>query len=281
MKKLHRTRIAGWQRMTRGRTRRLLAAFLLCGAALLMSAKPAGAADSSATDEWEFEGKLYVWLPDIDVGLQNGGEIEIPLHTILSDLKGLFMGGAGAKKGKWSFKADAIYFNLETDESVLKSIPFGLRDRHTLGVGLTADVTMKAWIVTPTVGYNLIDTKKGSLNLIGGARYLWIDVPIDLTTTEGPITQSDSVSPSGSNWDGIVGVRGQVNLAPKWYAQYYLDGGVGESKSTWQGYAGVGYRFSKVDAVAGYRYLDYEFEDSSGFHDLTVNGPQIGFKWVF
>jgi hypothetical protein len=150
-----------------------------------------------------------------------------------------------------------------------------------LGVGLDADITIKAVVATPTVGYNLIDTEKGSLNVIGGARYLWIDVPVDLKTVVGPTTRSDSLSPSGSGWDGIVGVRGQVNLAPKWYAQYYLDGGAGKSKSTWQGYAGVGYRFKNVDAVAGYRYLHYKFEDSSDLDELTVKGPQIGVKWGF
>lgn len=272
--------------MTQIRRHRILAVSLFASASLLISAMPAGAADSSTAGKWEFDGNLYAWMPDIDIGLQDGGEIKIPFHTILSDLKGLFMGGLGAKKDKWSFKADVIYFKIKDDVSRLKSVPFGFRDRHTLDVGFDADITIKAWIVTPTVGYNLIDTDKGSLNLIGGARYLKIEVPIGLTTTLstpilGSTTRSDSLSPSGSVWDGIAGVRGQVNLAPKWYGQYYLDGGAGQSQSTWQGYVGVGYRFSKVDAVAGYRYLNYKFKDGSALHDLTVKGPQLGIKWVF
>jgi hypothetical protein len=267
--------------MTRDLMRRLMAAFLLYSAVLLLFAPPAAAANSSAADEWEFDGNLYVWMPQLDIVLQNGGEIDISFNEIIKNLEGLLMGGLGAKKDKWSFKADVIYFKIEGDEDFMKSIPFGLRDRHDLDVGLDADVTIEAWIVTPSVGYNLIDTEKGSLDVFGGARYLWIDVPLKLKTEVGPLTRSDSVSTNGEVWDGIVGVRGQVNLAPKWYAQYYLDGGAGESKSTWQGYVGGAYRFKKVDAFAGYRYLNYKFKDSADLHELTVKGPQIGVKWVF
>ena len=87
------------------------------------------------------------------------------------------MGGLKAKRGKWSYQLDFIYFKIEDDESALESIPFGLRDRHSLDVGLDADVTIEAWVVTPTVGFNLVDAQQGSLDVIGGARYLNIDVP--------------------------------------------------------------------------------------------------------
>ena len=91
MRKLRHTGIAGCQRMTRDLMRGLLAAFLLCGAA-----------DLSAADEWEFDGNLYVWMPQLDVTTQGGTEIDIGFLKIFEDLEGLFMGGVGAKKGKWS-----------------------------------------------------------------------------------------------------------------------------------------------------------------------------------
>ena len=170
-----------------------------------------------------------------------------------------------------------MYLKVSTDVSALKTLPGPLRGN----VVLAANVGMKAWIVTPTVDYNLIDTEKGSLAVLGGARYLWMNVPIDLTTTVGPITRFYSESPSGSNWDAIVGVRGQLNLAPKWYAPYYVDGGGGDSKSTWQGFAGIAYRFGKVDAVGGYRYLNYKFKDGDELNTMTVKGPLLGAAFRF
>jgi hypothetical protein len=131
---------------------------------------------------------------------------------------------------------------------------------------------MKAWIVTPSVGYNLVDTEKVSLDVFGGARYLNIAVDLELET--------DQISDSGDVWDGIGGVRGRVNLAPKWYLPYYADVGAGESELTWQAFAGVGWRFKHVDAIAGWRYLEYKFKGSSPvLEGLTVNGPQIGVTW--
>jgi hypothetical protein len=238
-------------------------------------------ATETSGDEWEFEADLYVWTPDIDIDTEDGGEIVIDFDEILENLEGLLMGGLKARRGKWSYQLDLIYFKIEDDESALGSIPFGLRDRHSLDVGLDADVTIEAWIVTPTVGYNLVDSQLGSLDVIGGVRYLNIDIPVDLETTVGPITQSDSISTRNDWWDAIVGVKGEVYLAPKWYAKYYLDAGGGDSDLTWQGYLGAAYRFEKVELHGGYRYLDYEFKSDDELRNLTVKGPQIGLKWKF
>ena len=261
--------------------RSLLAVFLLAGAGLLMSAMPAGAADSSAANEWQFEGRFYGWLPDINVGMANGGEIDISLSDILDSLQLTLMAGLEARKGKWLLDVDLIYLALEQDGGILKRIPFGFQDRHTLNVGLNANVEMTAWIVTPRVGYNLIDTEKGSLDVYAGARYLNIETDISLLTVVGPIVNSDQISESGTWWDGIVGVKGRVNLAPKWYLPYFLDGGAGDTKSVVNAFAGVAYQFKHVDAIAGYRYLEWNFKDSSPVGDLTVKGPLIGVTWVF
>lgn len=267
--------------MKRRWSQSLRAVLLLCNVVLFTYVTPAGAADTSTAGEWEFEAELYVWMPEIDIGVEDGGKIVIEFDEILENLEGLLMGGLKARRDKWSYQLDFIYFKIEDDESALESIPFGLRDRHSLDVGLDADVTLEVWIVTPTVGFNLVDAQQGSLDVIGGARYLNIDVPVDLETTVGPLTQSDSISPRNDWWDAIVGVRGEVYLAPKWYAKYYLDAGGGESELTWQGYLGAAYRFDKVEMHGGYRYLDYEFKSDDELRDLTVKGPQIGFKWKF
>ncbi len=263
--------------MTRIRRHSMLAVGLFASASLLMSALPAAAADSSAADEWQWEGNLYLWTSEMDVSTQSGASLSIPFSDILDNLDMAFMGGLGASKGKWSFKADIIYLKLSTDVSALKTLP-GPRQGE---VALAANVGMKSWIVTPTVGYNLIDTEKGSLAVLGGARYLWLNVPIDLTTTVGPITRFYSESPSGTNWDAIVGVRGELNLAPKWFAPFYVDGGGGDSKSTWQGFAGIAYRFDKFDAVGGYRYLNYKFKGGAALNTLTVKGPLLGAAFRF
>jgi hypothetical protein len=260
----------------------MLAVALLAGVALLVSAMPAGAADPSAGNEWEFDGNFYVWMPSIDAGLPSGGDISIPFETILQDLDMLFMAGVGVSKSKskWWFKTDAIYFDISQSNKGLVTPQGGIPN---IDFATSSRVEMEAWIVTPSVGYKLVDAERGTLDVFAGARYLWIDVELKLGIS-GPLGggRSDRISDSGSVWDGIVGVRGYVDFGPNVFLPYYADVGGGESDLTWQAFAGVGWRFKHVDAIVGWRYLDYEFKGSTALlESLTVNGPQIGVTWKF
>ena len=106
-----------------------------------------------------------------------------------------------------------------------------------------------------------------------GARYLYLDTDLRL----GP----DGIDKSDANWDGIIGIKGRANMTDKLYLDYYLDIGTGGSKMTWQALAGLGYQFKHLDAVAGYRYLEWDFDDSPVFDDLTFSGLYGGLRFSF
>lgn len=147
------------------------------------------------------------------------------------------------------------------------------------------DITMKASITTFGAGYNVVDNKRVKLDLVGGARYFWVDVDqkLDLIR-DGEILQTSresKVSESQSVWDGIAGVRGQVILQDNWYIPYYADIGTGDSQSTWQAMTGVGYNFNWGDVLLVYRYLDYDFDSSFLLEDITISGPALGAKFYF
>jgi hypothetical protein len=137
--------------------------------------------------------------------------------------------------------------------------------------------------VTPQVRYSAFETTEYRIDLLAGARYIDIeaDTKLDVRLPLLSITESRKATDSGSNWDGIVGIAGQMNLPDKWYLLGYLDVGTGDSDYTWQAQASVGYRFRKVDAVAGYRYLDYDLGSDAALSDLTVHGPYAGVKFNF
>jgi len=150
-----------------------------------------------------------------------------------------------------------------------------------LPVATDTDVRLKAWVITPSVRYSLIENDKGTLELLGGARYLWIDVTLK-AKFEGPLRpRQGRIEGSGSNWDAIVGVHGRIDLTDKWYLPYYLDVGAGDSDLTWQAFAGAGYRFQKVDGFLGYRYTYWDFDDSGALDDLDLSGPMLGVKFRF
>jgi hypothetical protein len=237
-----------------------------------------GAADSSAGDKWKFTGNIYFFAAGIGGESSSGGDIDVSFSDILENLDMSFMGVLQARKGKWSLGADVMYMDLSPSNDGQLPLPV---EHEGLTVSTSANLDLKAWIVTPNVGYNLIDTEKGTLDVIVGARYITFDIDLDLTAVGPVTTRKFQLSDSPRNWDGIVGIRGQLNLAPTWYLQYYADVGEGDSKATYQAFAGVGYRFKSVDAVVGYRYLAYEFEPNPAVRKLNFSGPIAGVKFAF
>ena len=238
-------------------------------ACLLAMAIPVSAADSHSADEWQFDGAIYLWGASMDITPENSDSIHISFNDILDNLDMTFMGMLGARKGKVSLLADVIYMDLSDDQT-------GSRKIRNQTINSKVDIGMQAWIVTAAGGYNLVDTGKYSLDLLGGARYISVDLPLKFQIGQF----ATKTTPSGDLLDGIVGVRGKVDLADNWYLNYYADGGAGDSASTWQGLAGLNYQFRKFDAGFGYRYLTWNNNDGD-IEDLTVKGPYAGVRFRF
>jgi len=238
-------------------------------ALLAVVVAPAGAANSKTADEWQFEADIYLWGASLDVEPTRGRNIHFSFSDIVDNLKMAFMGGLGARKGKWSLLSDVIYLNVEDDQKGSASLV-----GHNIKTKV--DVEVEAWAVTLAGGYEVMKTDRFNIDLLAGARYLSIDIPLEFDI--GAIKKK--ASPSGNGWDGIVGARGKVALSDKWYVSYYGDVGTGNSDLTWQGLLGLNYRFDTVDIGFGYRYLDFDI-DGSAVDDLTIKGPYAGLKVLF
>ena len=120
------------------------------------------------------------------------------------------------------------------------------------------------------------------MNLLAGARYLDLDLELKVDVDGARDHElSKAGSDSGNNWDGIIGVKGEVLLNERWYIPFYADIGTGDSEVTYQLFGGFGYRFSRVDLIAGWRYLRWNFDDSPALDNLWINGPIAGVKIRF
>jgi len=249
---------------------------LLAIVLLLAGAASARAAEPSAGNDWKFGAEIYLWGAGINATTKTGGDVDVSFGDILRNLDMTLMGAVGARKGKWLLAADVIYLNVSQDN--VGSIPFPGGG----SISTFTNVGVKAWIMTPVVGYNLIDTEKGTLDAVAGARYLHLKSSLDLTAVSPAGNLAVNLSDSGSVWNGVVGARGQLNLAPNWFLPYYADIGTGQSKLTWQVFAGIGYKFKRLDAILGYRYLDWNFKnDSKVFDDMNISGPIAGVRFQF
>jgi hypothetical protein len=224
----------------------------------VIPARNACTAESSPASVWEFDATLYAWMADIGGQTESGSDIDIDFDDLFDNLEMAFMGAVGVHKDKWSFLTDVIYLDVEADDTI---------------DGIYADVELKAWIVTPFASYSLIEGRLVEVDLLAGARYLYMKTDLRLGPYEDK--ESDDI------WDGIVGVRGRVNLSEKWYLPYHLDIGTGESDVTWQALGGVGYKFSHIDVMAGYRYLKWDFDSGKAIDDMDISGPYAGLKIRF
>ncbi len=239
----------------------------------LSSTAPTFAADSTSSSEWEYIADIYFWGANMEIKTTGGQEVDLPFYQILNDLDFAFMTEIGARNDKWSVMTDVIYMNLSQKNNLRDAtLPDGT------AVTINDKLDMKSWIVTPTVGYALHNGDDARIEVIGGLRYFWVDLGIQIDVNDNTVFNK---SDSQGYWDGIVGMRGNINLSQTWYLPMYFDVGWGTNgSSTWQAYTGVGYHFSSFDAVLTYRYLDYNF-DNSVASDLVVKGPQLGAVFKF
>ena len=259
-------------------------AWLAAGALLLATALSVTASAAGGSDQWEYEAMIYLWGAGMDATTQTGGDIDISFSDILDDLDLTFMGTFGARKGKWSLLADTVYLDISQDGGGSETIPI-LGGAVDITRNVDVDIEMKAFLATFGAGYNVVNNERVTLDLVGGARYFWVEVDqkLDLSR-KGVILQTSrqvKVSDSQNVWDGIIGVRGKINLNDNWYMHYYADVGTGESQSTWQAMAGVGCTFKWGDVLLAYRYLDYEFDSDFLIEEITVKGPALGARFHF
>ncbi len=247
--------------------------FIIATLALAIFAVPVlsvAAETEPASERWQFIGEIYGWGAELNAETPTGDDIKISFSDIVDNLEFTVMGKLAAVKGKWSLVGDFIYLNIENDTNGTATII-----RRSVSTKTNVDLT--AYIGTLLGGYTVFETKSTKVDMLLGARYLRLeaDVKFDL----GPF--ETKVSESGHNWDGIVGLNARINLAPKWFLGCYADVGTGDSELTWQAMAGAGYQFDKVEAVVGYRYMDYEFDDAKLIDNLNISGPFAGIRYYF
>lgn len=224
-----------------------------------------GAAPISASD-WEYAAELYALAADVKATSAAGEDITADFDDIIDDLEFAVFGSFAAKRDKLSLFVNLFYVDTES------------RERKTLGpIKAELKVGLENLVSTVGAGWEVLDTDTTTLDVVGAARYLSMDTDIRLRLE--PVGSFDD-SESGSNWDGVVGLRGKTDLSEYWYLNYYADVGSGDSDLTWQASAAINYRFKSLDVALGYQHLEWEFDDQL-LGDLEMSGPALGVKFFF
>ncbi|MEH6636270.1 MAG: hypothetical protein V7700_12160 [Halioglobus sp.] len=224
----------------------------------------------SGEDHWVIGGSAYLWAAGVDGTSAEGDDLDISFTDIAKDLDGGVMGVVAAQHGKWTLIADIIYLTIQQDTNTTANL-IGLPQK------IDTNVKLKGFISTFGAAYRVVEGEKSQLDLLAGARYGYMDVDFDAVIDSEKTTYADS----DYSLDGILGFQALINLNHSWYLSFYADIGAGDSELTWQVWPGVGYRVGDLDAVAGYRRLEWETDNGDTFEDLGFSGPMLGVKFRF
>lgn len=267
--------------------------------AILLLGSFATAAEN--TDEgWEFDITPYLWLPTISGDLNfepppggggGGPSIAVGPTDWLDLLNGVALISGGARKGRFSVHADFVYLGLESDKDRVSSVWDGTEIPVEASLSLTTKTDFDGMSWTLGAGYTMVETERSMLDLIGGVRYLGLDVTTNWNLTldiTGPGGGGVVLPAEGSRaqevelWDGIIGVRGHFLIGNgRWAVPYYLDVGTGSSALTWQALAGFSYSYNWGELMLMYRHLDYNEGTGKLLEGLALSGPAFGARFRF
>jgi hypothetical protein len=267
-------------------------AHLVClGMLALLAAAPLCRADSVPAEQWSFTLTPYVWLPTVHGTLNfnappptpGAPTVALEPSRYLNNLDLALMLGFEARKGDWSIFTDAMYLEFSNEKAAVRTVsgPGGIVQ---VPVNTNTSVGLKSVIVTLAGGYTVARADSGTLDLIGGVRYMTMEASLDWNFAGSPglMAQSGTYSQRDDLWDGIVGVRGRLNWgSSKWFTPYYLDVGTGASALTWQALAGIGYSFGWGDVILTYRYLAYDMKDDKLLQNTSFGGLALGASFHF
>ena len=263
---------------------RLALAGLAFGATL-----PAAGAETNPFDgNWHYSVTPYLWLPNINASLnynlprQAGNEFrtEVGPNDYLQHLNFALMLTGEVRKGDWSAFTDIIYLDLGSEPTRVRDIT-GPRGQPLAQTQLRAQTGLKSTTWTLAGAYTLAHSSSANLDLLLGFRYLGLDTDLkwhfvaDAVLPRLNLDRAGAVSRNRDQWDGIIGLKGQVSFGGgQWFMPYYADIGTGDSNLTWQALLGIGYRFGWGDVTLAIRSLSYEFKERD--MNLRQTGPALG-----
>lgn len=225
---------------------------------------------------WESSLRLDGWIVDMNIGLEQttlglSKSVFIGFDDIITNLDWIVPIGADVRYQQFGFMPDLVAMKISGGQTA----PGPFYDR--------ANYEMKMGILNLPFYYRFIDQPKTSMDVLGGARFLWADLNVGLKG--GPLGSARGSVSAGTDvtiWDGIVGLRLEHYFTDKLFCSIYGDVGTGNSDLTWQILASVGYRLTEHLSVStGYRYLDYELSDDNANIDLDAKGIQVSLDWDF
>ena len=227
---------------------------------------PSPATTASLDDDWHVGVTPYIWFAGLHGAVGVLGH-EIGVHASFGDIFSYLniglMGEVEARKKRVLLLTDVIWMRL-SDE---KGIPF-----NDVGIQ-SVDAKVKQFVLTPGVGYRVIDKETLKVDAIVGLRYWHLGESLKFTPS---LVEGVSAS---QNWvDVLGGARIHIPVSQKAMITVGGDAGGGGANSDYQVAGILGYKISKKCVLqAGWRYLDVNYRSSSSsVYNTATSGLLLG-----
>ena len=238
---------------------------------LLDAAHERPAPDGEA--RWQFIVTPYVWASGLKgtVGVRDRtAEVNVTFKKLLEHLEGAFMLPVEARRGRWGIALEVVYVKLE-DRSATPGPLFS-----------AARLTASQGIFEGGPRLRVLDTNAVAVDLLAGAR--WWKLSNTLTLSPGMLPGIELNLDKG--WiDPLAGARVFITLSPRLKVQARGDvGGFGVSSDfSWQALGALVYQLNtRFTLRAGYRRIDVDYDDDTGFiYDVRIRGPIVGVSISF
>lgn len=250
--------------------------FALCALGACATAFSGDEKAPIAEKNFEADFRIDGWMLQSQIGYTNEAlglsqSAFLSFGEILSNVDWMVPLGADIRYKRLGFMPDLVAAKLSGGGAT----PGPLFER--------ADLNLTMAILNLAAYYRIIDQPDLRFDLVGGARYL--SVELDVALSGGPVGNALGTATAGTEakvWNGIAGIRIQQDLNERLFSSLYGDAGSGDSGLTWQVWADLGYRLNeKLSVSLGYRYLDYSEVNGKRAVDLSASGPIIVFNWRF
>ena len=232
---------------------------------------PQKAATADPGDGWRGTVAIYGWFSGVHgtVGaLGHDAGIHVPFSDLFHYLKGIIPIAVEADKGRFVMPIDYLWLKLGDD----KGIPFDDPTQRSINIHLTQS------ILTPKVGYRLLDAEHFKIDALGGIRY-WYG-GLNLTLEPSGIGNSRS-----ANWvDGLGGARFIVPFNEKVSILVSGDAGAGGANLDYQVLGMLNFKFTQHFGLGlGWRYLDVNYRPGNHqfVYDVALSGGLVGFDYTF
>ncbi len=223
---------------------------------------------ATSDSDWHLSVSGYLWLPGVhgNVGaLGRTVAVSASPGDLLSNFRFGIMGFIEPSYKRIIFPVDLMWIRLEDD----KAIPFPNLEVNN------ANIKGGELILTPKIGYRIVDREKLKIDALTGFRYWHFSENLKFTPSNLNLNFSSS-----QNWvDPLVGGRITVPLSPKVAVTIAGDvGGWGVgSQLDYQAVGLLGYRIKPALTLqAGFRYLDVDYTSAGTVINLATSGVMFG-----